>query len=415
MPIWLSIGAAAASFNSIFNGVLEARRQFGHVNLLQITGVLGTQLLPALYAWLVAPTLAHIIPISVCTRLLVVGISAVFVLSEDRLSKITMPKWSVMGDLFRYGSTLSVTTLVGGFVSNVDQFIIARLLGVAAVPFYAVPLGLVTRLNIIPLAFVRAAFPVMSRKGAGDRSVERDGLRFLLPVMTGMCCAGMFLMEPVLTLWLGKSMSDGAAPIGTVMLAGIWHFGIAYVPMSSLEADNRPGFVAKLNVILAVPYGFGQVLVVSRFGLIAASLLWSIRYALQLAVLTVVSRYSGRDLHAIFVGLLAVLTGCALASSGLYLVPRVVMAFASLAAGAAWLMLEVRRPPSVALHGLTERSVEVRGRDLYPIDAQYTGSTSHCDGRSLGMLRCCREKARCVSLRIPKQGPCCFSLCCSFP
>ena len=65
--------------------------------------------------------------------------------------------------LFSYGAWVSVTNLISPLLESLDQLMIGSVLGVEAVAYYAVPMNLATRSQIVAGALARALFPRLSR------------------------------------------------------------------------------------------------------------------------------------------------------------------------------------------------------------------------------------------------------------
>lgn len=66
--------------------------------------------------------------------------------------------------LLRFGGWMTVTNIVGPLMVSLDRFVIARLISVTAVAYYATPYEVVTKLWIIPSALLGVMFPAFFHK-----------------------------------------------------------------------------------------------------------------------------------------------------------------------------------------------------------------------------------------------------------
>src|ERR1700723_1921283 len=59
-----------------------------------------------------------------------------------------------VGPLLRFGGWMTVSNIVGPLMVTLDRFLIAGLISVTAVAYYATPYELVTKLLLVPVAVV---------------------------------------------------------------------------------------------------------------------------------------------------------------------------------------------------------------------------------------------------------------------
>jgi O-antigen/teichoic acid export membrane protein len=76
----------------------------------------------------------------------------------------------------------------------------------------------------------------------------------LLAVMTLICVAGILGMTLFLRLWIGKDIGTPAAPIGVILLLGIFLNSLAYLPSMYLQATGRPNRNAQFHLIEIGPH-----------------------------------------------------------------------------------------------------------------------------------------------------------------
>jgi O-antigen/teichoic acid export membrane protein len=105
-----------------------------------------------------------------------------------------------LGRLLSFGGWVAVSGVVGPILVYIDRFVIAVLLSLSAVGYYAAPYEVVTRLSIIPVSLVAALFPVFSARNEASREVEAlatRSLEILLSVMGAVTLVAVALAEDI--------------------------------------------------------------------------------------------------------------------------------------------------------------------------------------------------------------------------
>ena len=89
-------------------------------------------------------------------------------------------------------------------------------------------------------------------------------------------------------IWVGRGFAEHAAPIGVILLVGIWINGLAYVPYGHLQAKGRPDIVAKFHAIEVIPFLGILWLGLHSLGLIGAAYAWTLRTTVDALLLFIV-------------------------------------------------------------------------------------------------------------------------------
>src|SRR5439155_11444518 len=123
----------------------------------------------------------------------------------------------------RYGGWVTVTNLLGPFLVVLDRFVIGALAGAKAVTYYTVPYSLADRLSVIPSSLTGALFPRFATAEGEERErLFSEAVRVLLVVVTPLIIAGLIIMDPFLSWWLGSRFAENAAIVGQILLLGLW-------------------------------------------------------------------------------------------------------------------------------------------------------------------------------------------------
>ena len=122
-------------------GAMESRERFLLSTMLNSCGVILGQVLPLVCVMIYGPSLRVIIPALMLVRLGVVVAMLAVVFWLERPIRSFAPDFAWARRLFGYGAWVSVSSVISPILDTVDQIIIGRVLGAAAVAHYAVPMN----------------------------------------------------------------------------------------------------------------------------------------------------------------------------------------------------------------------------------------------------------------------------------
>jgi O-antigen/teichoic acid export membrane protein len=179
-----------------------------------------------------------------------------------------------------------VTGLVGPILTVVDRLVIGSVLGARAVTRYTVPFTLVLRTQILSSSLARTLFPRFSMLERRDAAaVGRQSLTALAAIMTPVTVVGAVVLDPFLRAWVGSDLAAHAAPVGEILLLGMWVNSLAVVPFAYLQAQGRPDLPAKFHVVEVAPYVGGLLLSLHLAGIEGAAWAWTGRAAVDALLL----------------------------------------------------------------------------------------------------------------------------------
>ncbi|MBN6743028.1 flippase, partial [Acidithiobacillus sp. MC6.1] len=277
MP-WLVLALPLAIIISLLAGALEGRQAFLAMNGAQVLGTVLYQLIPLAVAYAGWITLPFLIPAAIGGRM--VSAVLLFVLSYRHVPLSPRPRIAIrqIKPLLQYGGWITVTGLVGPLLTVFDRFLIGAQIGMTAVAAYTVPYNLVTRLSILPGSLQTALFPRFAMVPPAEaEALATRAVLTLAAIMTPVVVVGLLLIKPFLVLWVGAALAATAAPVGQILLLGIWINTLAFIPFTHLQGRGRPDLPAKFHVLELVPYGGVLWLLINRFGVAGAAWAWSLR------------------------------------------------------------------------------------------------------------------------------------------
>lgn len=286
--IFLSLAGPPLLWAANSIGVMEASSRFAAVNAVRLPLGVATFLVPWLAAkW--SPDLA-----SVLGSLLVVRIIAALALALMSRTHFSNPVGSTihLRQILTFGGWLSVSNMVGPFLSYFDRFAIAALVSVTAVTYYTVPFDALIRLPTIPMAMMAVLFPLLAQSHGSEQHQEDQLNRtfaaagellisFWLPSMLVCGLVGTLTLR----WWIGDEMATFGGPVWAWLSLGILLNGFAHLPYTLLHSAGRSDITAKFHLAELLPYLLLVWWALLNYGIEGAAAVWSIRCAIDTALL----------------------------------------------------------------------------------------------------------------------------------
>jgi O-antigen/teichoic acid export membrane protein len=194
--------------------------------------------------------------------------------------------------LLGYGGWVTVSSVIGPLLTSLDQFVIGSRLSISAVTYYAVPMNLVFRGQVIPAAMSRTLFPSFSRFDRTD--ARRLGARATNVLALGFavfCGPAVIVIRSVLSVWMGPDFALTASPVAEILLIGAWINGVAFIPYGFLQAQGRPDIAAKFHTAEILPFLGILWFATQHFGLVGAASAWTLRCAADAALMLTAARF----------------------------------------------------------------------------------------------------------------------------
>jgi O-antigen/teichoic acid export membrane protein len=288
-------------------GVLEAAGRFDVSTMIRIPSSTATFALSAFGAWR-GMSLPHILVMVLCARIASCIVTGVLLHRSLSALRWAGPRdWSALRPLLSYGGWIAVSNVVSPLLVYLDRFVLASVVGLAAVGYYTAPYELVSRMLVIAASLGAAIFPAVSAIAASGDARSLTGVfgasvRTLTLVMLPATAIVVAFAPDILAVWLGPAYAAHSTTALRVLTVAVLINALAYVPHAYLQALGRADLPAKFHLLeLAVQIPLAWLLV-HRFGVAGAAWAWAARVTFDAVLLFVAAArvvgLSARDVLA---------------------------------------------------------------------------------------------------------------------
>lgn len=268
--------------SSGLRGAMEAYEQFRSANIIRLILGVWMFLAPAFGASAGHSTLSDITLIILFGRAL--AAIASWVIVSKMMSGAGAPQFDrrLVRPLFSFGAWITLSGILGPFMSYADRFLVGAIVGATGVAYYATPQDVVIKLLLLPIAINAALFPIFAKALAAEDGEATfhtlyKALRYTVIGLLPFVMAAQIFPVELLTMWLGGEMADYSAPVLQLIAAGVLLNGIGVVMVSVLNAAGRPDVLGKLYLVELPLFLFASYTLSMRYGVTGAAWAWMVR------------------------------------------------------------------------------------------------------------------------------------------
>lgn len=355
----LALAIPFAVLTAALRAPLEAKQYFGVINSLRVPGALVMFLGPVAALPFSRSVLPGIIIITasrilLCLAHVVVAARLVpgFVTSQVRWNGRTF------GELISFGGWMTVSNFVSPLMTTVDRFVLAAVLGVNVVTYYATPSELVTKMWLFTAALHPVFFPALTTASTTDREETARLFSRLLRMTFGallLPTAVLVILAPeILRVWLGPTFAVQSATVLQVLAIAVFVNTLGQGALTLVQAVGRPDITGKLYLIELPLYATLLAYLLPRYGILGVAVAWALRAVVDAVAMLLTCPVLVRESRSIVQRMLAWLALVVpLLTLGMFVpgtTPRIAVtavAIPVIAAVAWWWMLtpEERRAP----------------------------------------------------------------------
>jgi O-antigen/teichoic acid export membrane protein len=143
--------------------------------------------------------------------------------------------------------------------------------------------------TVIPAALVGVLFPALSATLARDQertvALFQRGVGYTFLALFPIALLLVGLAPEGLDAWLGADFATHSTAVLQWLAAGVLVNSLARMPFALVLAAGRPDIVAKLHLIELPLYVLALWFMLTNFGITGAAIVWTLRAALDAALL----------------------------------------------------------------------------------------------------------------------------------
>jgi O-antigen/teichoic acid export membrane protein len=201
--------------------------------------------------------------------------------------------------LFRFGSWMTVTNVVGPMMVTFDRFAIGAMISVAAVAYYAIPAEVVTKILLLPAALIGVLFPAFSTAHAANRErlvfLFEAGVKYIFAALFPIIVLVVAFAPEGLRYWLGSDFAQHSTLVVRLIAIAVFVNGVGQVPFAHLQSAGRPAITARIHLIELPAYVVVLLLFVKLWGIQGAAIAWMLRIVIDAFLMFVFSHRLSLD------------------------------------------------------------------------------------------------------------------------
>lgn len=291
----LALAVPVIILSAALSGILQSYQRFDLVNIIRAPAGSFIFLGPVI-ALSFSEDITIVILSLVITRFIECVMYFIFCIRiVPQIMNGIKPKKSLFGQFIRFGSWMTISNILGPILIYLDRFLIASVISVSAVSFYATSHEIIQRLMILPGAIVGVVFPALGALLGRNDTKEASlllfkGVKFTYIAITPIIIILYIFAEEGLNLWLGPEFSSQGSTILKTLSIGALIASLSYFPFALLHSAGRPDKTAILHVIEVPIYICLAWVLITKFGIQGAAFAWVIRVFFDTMALFIMAR-----------------------------------------------------------------------------------------------------------------------------
>ena len=276
----LAFSIPIVSTTAGLRGVLEAYQKFGIINLIRITLGIFTFLVPLIVLYVVN-SLFWIVIAMIIIRVFIWYSYLVTCFRVNKHIKINPGfKISSIKPVLKFSIWITLANIVGPIIAYSDRFLIGALVSATALTYYATPYQVITKVLLIPGAFLAVLFPIFSSgftknpdrtKNLFIRAVKVISL-IIFPIIFFV----MIFAHEIMQIWLGVKFAVNSTLILQFLSIGILMNSLSIVPNFFFQGIGKPKIPTLINLVELPFYLFAMFIGIKSYGINGAAFVYMI-------------------------------------------------------------------------------------------------------------------------------------------
>lgn len=365
-------------------GVLEAAQRFDLVNYIKVPTSISFYLIAAA-AIPLHLRVSTIVLWSVLARVFsLIGYLSLCFWVFPQLRRNMRFVTSEVPALMSFGGWVMVSNTAAPIFGYLERFVIASVLSVGALTYFAVPFDLMSKIVIFPSSIAPALFPYFSYHSRRPGSVVSDltsrTLKYLLFLMVPVVAVFTAFAGDILRLWMGADFAGHSTVILQLVAVGFFIGALSFIPFTSVQALGRPDLKAILDMV-SLPLFVGYLWIftkymgingaaVAKLGSSVVDAVFLFWFAARLKAFSLRECFSGSSLRGLLASaaFVVAVVMVKLSHVGLWTAAALVVCCGLLYAGLFW-MTAIDGPDRTAFADLIRRKIKARTPELSEVEA----------------------------------------------
>jgi O-antigen/teichoic acid export membrane protein len=177
-----------------------------------------------------------------------------------------IPTWNVFQEILRFSAIMSVNTIAGALLYNLQRYMAGRFIGAFAVTAFFVPFALASKGHSFVNAANEVLYPYASSGTHNTVKLREVYVRMTSGTVatSGILAAVLILFAgPILRFWVGADLSETSAPLLKILAVGFFFLAITPPPFHLFNGLGKP----QLNTVFALFNAFVNCVLVAAFAL----------------------------------------------------------------------------------------------------------------------------------------------------
>jgi O-antigen/teichoic acid export membrane protein len=162
-----------------------------------------------------------------------------------------------------------------------DRFIIGALVSISAVAYYATPSEVITKMVLIPIAFMSVLFPAISASYDIDRRrsayLLASGLKYIFLITFPLILTIVCFAPEGLKYWLDHSFMIQSYRVAQLLSAGMLFVCLGHVPYGFIQGAGKPEITGMLHIFEFPIYLVVIFNAVKIWGVNGVAVAWALR------------------------------------------------------------------------------------------------------------------------------------------
>ncbi|MCI0562234.1 MAG: oligosaccharide flippase family protein, partial [Nitrososphaera sp.] len=216
---------------------------------------------------------------------------------------------SLTRPLLSFGGWMTISNVVSPLLAYLDRFVVGSIISVSAVAYYATPYELVTKLWVIPAAFVAVLFPriaelILQHSPLAER-IYRQAMLDVFAVMLPLAGLISLFAAEGLTWWLGVDFSRESSFVAQCLVLAVFVNSLGQVAHSTLLSGGKAKWCAALHVAELPAYLILLVWFAKRHEINGVAIAWLIRIVFDTSAMLFLTQHLFLSTPRFSVGVMA--------------------------------------------------------------------------------------------------------------